>query len=88
MKKKFNKKNIFETKKSSKKVHILMAEDNKMTQIILRKLIEKTCGFKLTLTSNGEEAIQKWKSDPTVIYQINPLSLFLSYPNYNNLYFQ
>ena len=71
-----------------------MAEDNKMTQIILKKLIEKTCGFKLTLTSNGEEAIQKWKSDPTVILSNQSLSFSLQFffviqfPNYNYFHFQ
>jgi len=49
-----------------KKIHILLAEDNKLSQIIFKNLIEGKCGFKLTIVGNGEDAMEKWKSDSTI----------------------
>jgi len=43
-------------------VHILLAEDNKLNQIVLKKLVERS-GFRCTLVNDGQECVDTWKTD-------------------------
>lgn len=47
----------------AQKIHILLAEDNKINQAIFGKLLSG-CHFKCTIVDNGEEAVKAWKNDP------------------------
>jgi len=44
-------------------LHILVAEDNVINQLILRDQLEEL-GCTVELTSNGEEALSRWRSQP------------------------
>lgn len=44
-------------------VHILIAEDNMVNQLLMRKIVEKI-GFKVDVVSNGTEVLKSLKDSP------------------------
>lgn len=44
-------------------VHVLVAEDNKINQIVVREMLSKV-GFSVTLTNNGIEAVEAFLQSP------------------------
>lgn len=45
-------------------VHILIAEDNMVNQLLMRKIVEKI-GFKVDVVSNGVEVLENLKESPS-----------------------
>jgi len=43
------------------KFHILLVEDNKINQMVIKNVL-LTYGYRLTIVNNGEEAVQHWKN--------------------------
>jgi len=54
------------TPENAQRVHILLAEDNRLNQAVFKKLIS-SIGFRVTIVNDGQEAIDKWKEDPDAI---------------------
>ena len=48
-------------RESRRKLHLLLAEDNKVNQTLAIRLLEKL-GHSVTLANNGVEALQRWQS--------------------------
>ena len=48
-------------RESRRKLHLLLAEDNKVNQTLAIRLLEKL-GHSVTLANNGIEALQRWQS--------------------------
>ncbi|MCR8630366.1 PAS domain S-box protein [Paenibacillus radicis (ex Xue et al. 2023)] len=53
----------FKEKSSRSSIKILIAEDNEVNQIVLKKMIEKL-GFTATIVQNGKEAVETVKRNP------------------------
>jgi len=53
----------FWTPETAKRIHLLLAEDNKLNQIVLKKLVNQ-CGFQFTMVNNGQECVDTWKEAP------------------------
>jgi len=45
---------------SAQKIRVLLAEDNPMNQIIIRKVLESS-GFQLSVANDGQEAVDMWR---------------------------
>ena len=59
-----NKQNISEERKAwNRSKHILVAEDNKTNQLVIRKTLERE-GYQVTLASNGQECLDQLKDNP------------------------
>jgi CheY-like chemotaxis protein len=48
---------------AASKIHILLAEDNKLNLEIFRRLIV-SCNFKCSCVVDGQEAVDEWKNNP------------------------
>jgi len=59
--------NLYEKKSSNwkienpNKIHILLVEDNKINQMVIKNLLSKY-GYKLTIANDGEEGVKMWKN--------------------------